>query len=111
MLINHAAEIAAHLERSAASALDSAGRTAAGLVRHQLQSGYGAPVKDTGALMNSIAYAVEGGTVRIGSALPYAAYVHDGTARMPGRPFLADGMLGGAEDIALAMAEALRQGL
>lgn len=111
MLISHAAEITARLERNAASALDSAGRTASALVREQLQSGYGAPVRDTGALMDSIAHAVEGDTVRIGSALPYAALVHDGTSRMPGRPFLADGILGGAEDIALAMAEALGQGL
>ena len=111
MLINHAAEIAAHLERSAASALDSAGRTATGLVRHQLQSGYGAPVKDTGALMDSIAFAVEGSTVRIGTPLPYAACVHDGTSRMPARPFLSDVVLGGAEDIARGMEDALLQGL
>ena len=111
MLISHAAEITAHLERNAASALDSAGRTADALDLEQMQSGYGAPVKDTGALMDSIAHAVEGDTVRIGSALPYAAYVHDGTSRMPGRPFLSDAILGGAEDIALAMAEALGQGL
>ena len=111
MLISHAAEIAARLERNAASALDSAGHTAAALVREQLQSGDGAPVRDTGALMDSIAHAVEGDTVRIGSPLPYAACVHDGTSRMPGRPFLADGILGGAEAIAQAMAEALGQGL
>ena len=111
MLISHAAEITARLERNAASALDSAGRTASALVREQLQSGYGAPVKDTGALMDSIAFAVEGSTVRIGTPLPYAACVHDGTSRMPARPFLSDGVLGGAEDIARGMAEALWQGL
>ena len=111
MLISHAAEITARLERNAASALDSAGRTAAALVRGRLQSGYGAPVRDTGALMDSIAHAVEGDTVYIGSPLPYAVCVHDGTSRMPGRPFLADGILGGAEDIARAMAEVLGQGL
>ena len=111
MLISHAADIAARLERNAAEALDGAGRCAAALVRRQLQSGYGAPVKDTGALMDSLAFAVEGSTVRIGSPLPYAALVHDGTSRMAARPFLADGMLGGAEDIARVMAEGLSQGL
>ena len=39
MLISHAAEITARLERNAASALDSAGHTAAALVREQGQQG------------------------------------------------------------------------
>lgn len=111
MLISHAAEITARLARNAASALDSAGRTAAALVVAQMASGYGAPIRDTGALMDSIAHAVEGDTVRIGSPLPYAGLVHDGTARMDGRPYLSDGILGGTEDIARAMAQALKEGL
>ena len=54
-----------------------------------------APV-DTGTLMNSISTTIAGDgrhgtmTAEIGPTVDYAIYVHEGTSRMPGRPFLAD---------------------
>lgn len=54
-----------------------------------------APV-DTGTLMNSISTSFAGDgrngtmTAEIGPTVDYAIYVHEGTSRMPGRPFLTD---------------------
>ena len=51
---------------------------------------------DTGALMNSISTTITGdgrhGTMsaEIGPTVEYGIYVHEGTSRMPGRPFLTD---------------------
>lgn len=95
MLISHAQDVAALVEEQAASALQSMGETAVALVRQQMQEGYEQPVVESGALLGSIAYVIEGNTLHVGTPLPYAPHVHDGTTRMPGRPFLADGILGG----------------
>lgn len=43
---------------------------------------------DTGALKNSITHVVNDNTVEIGTNVEYAPYVHDGTSKMEGRPFL-----------------------
>ena len=43
---------------------------------------------DTGALKNSITHVVGDKTVEIGTSVEYAPYVHSGTSKMEGRPFL-----------------------
>lgn len=53
-----------------------------------------APV-DTGALMNSISTDITDGrfgsmSADIGPTVDYAIYVHEGTSKMAGRPFLTD---------------------
>lgn len=51
---------------------------------------------DTGDMMNSISTSFAGDgrngtmTAEIGPTVDYAIYVHEGTSRMPGRPFLTD---------------------
>lgn len=45
---------------------------------------------DDGTLRASISHDVEDNTVYIGSNVEYAAYVHQGTFKMEGRPFLSD---------------------
>lgn len=99
MLISHAHTIAALVEEQAAAALRAMGETAVALVRRQMQEGYEQPVVESGALLGSIAYVIEGNTLHVGTPLSYAAHVHDGTTRMPGRPFLADGLLGGISSL------------
>jgi HK97 gp10 family phage protein len=51
---------------------------------------------DTGRLRGSINWRIvlEGGTLCaiIGTNVEYAIYVHEGTSRMPGRPFLVEGV-------------------
>ena len=43
---------------------------------------------DTGILMNSITYKVEGNTLLVGTNVPYGAYHQHGTKNMIARPFL-----------------------
>ena len=91
------------------AALDTAGQTIQAQVRQQMLTGYPQPILSSGALLQSIAYVIEGNTLHIGSDLPYAAPVHDGSARVPGRPFLQDGILGSMEDIRSALAQSLSE--
>ncbi|KXL53378.1 hypothetical protein CLNEO_13490 [Anaerotignum neopropionicum] len=43
---------------------------------------------DTGALKNSITHVVENNAVEIGTSVEYSPFVHEGTSKMEGRPFL-----------------------
>ncbi|MGE4213602.1 MAG: HK97-gp10 family putative phage morphogenesis protein [Anaerotignaceae bacterium] len=43
---------------------------------------------DTGALKNSITHVVGDKAVEIGTSVEYSHFVHDGTSKMEGRPFL-----------------------
>ena len=51
---------------------------------------------DTGNLRGSITHEIaqdgEGLSARVGTNVPYAVYVHEGTSRMAGRPFLRDAL-------------------
>ena len=104
---SRADEILQQLEDGVSSALSAAGQSAVAAVRQQMLTGYAHPVYETGALLESIAFTTEGHTLHVGSTLPYAPPVHDGTVRQPGRPYLADGMLHSAGDMADAAAAAL----
>jgi HK97 gp10 family phage protein len=56
---------------------------------------------DTGRLRASITADVKGLEANIGTDVEYAGFVHDGTYKMPARPFLfsaADGILEGLEE-------------
>lgn len=111
MLTLHTEALLRRVEENAAAALEAMGETAVALTREQMRSGYARPILESGALMASIAYQAEDGRVAVGSPLPYASAVHDGSPRVPGRPFLADALLDGADALAQAAAQALRQGL
>ena len=85
------------------------GEAAVSVVRTQMLEGYERPVYRTGALHDNVSFTLQGTTVSIGNTLPYAIPVHDGTCRMAGRPYLADGILNHADALRHAAVEALRQ--
>ena len=95
----HTQEIEQRLARCTQEALRSAGEAAVALTRHRMLSGYERPVYRTGALLRDVSFFVEGDAVTIGNTLPYARFVHDGTGRMPGRPYLAEAILSGANPL------------
>lgn len=111
MLTLHTEALLRRVEENTAAALEAMGETAVALTRERMRSGYARPILQSGALMDSIAYQAEGGSVTVGSSLPYASAVHDGTHRTPSRPFLADALLNGADALAEAAAQALREGM
>lgn len=100
-------EFLSRLDLSAAAA--AMGDAAVSAVREEMLTGYDRPVYRTGALLKDVRCAVQGSGVTIGNTLPYAIPVHDGTCRMPCRPYLQDGILNHAELLLQACAEALRR--
>lgn len=92
-------------------ALAAMGTEAVGAVVKQMQDGYGRPIRQTGNLMGSIAYARSGDmSVDVGTNTEYATYVHEGTCKMAGRPYITDGINKGSERIQDVCVAYLRQG-
>lgn len=106
MFTSRLPEFLSRLDLTAAA--QAMGETAVAAVRTQMLEGYERPVYRSGALHDNVHFALDGTTVVIGNTLPYAIPVHDGTCRMAGRPYLADGILNHADALRQAAAEALR---
>lgn len=73
-------------------------------------------IVDTGRLFDSIEGQVKAVNANVyqtsvGTDVPYAVYVHEGTSRLKGRPFITDGILDSREEIQAAIREALRRGM
>lgn len=94
------------------AALDAMGTAAVGMIVRQMQDGYGKPIRQTGDLMRDVQYETIAGkqVTRVGSTLDYAPFVHDGTSRMPGRPYITDGLSGKSEKLGQAAAPHLQKG-
>ena len=60
-------------------------------VRARMESGYGSPIRRTGALERDVRAGVAGDTVTVGCSLPYAPVIH------AKRPFLTDGLADAAK--------------
>lgn len=89
---DHSAEVKAAMSGSIHRALTAIGLTAVEVTNDYMQTRYSAPIYQTGDLMRSVSSEVRPGedVVDVGSNLDYAGWVHDGTSRMVGRPFLRD---------------------
>ena len=109
MFKDHSADLNAQLADALSTALSAMGEIAARHTREVMQHHYGAPVVDTGALMQDVDWSVDAREMRIGNTLPYAAPVHDGTLRTPGRPYLTDGLAAAVSDMAEACGQTLAQ--
>lgn len=95
-------QVLAQLEGNVQVALAAMGVKAVGAVVDQMQTGYVRPIWKTGDLQRDVSYEVERSgkdTVDIGNSLDYAPYVHDGTHKMGGRPYLSDGIMKNADEI------------
>lgn len=73
-------------------------------------------IVDTGRLFDSIEGQVKAVNANVyqtsvGTDVPYAEYVHEGTSRLKGRPFITDGILDSRDEIQTAIREALRSGM
>lgn len=72
-------------------------------------------IVDTGRLFDSITAAVKKASqnvvsVEVGTDVPYAPYVHDGTRKLKGRPFITDGLEAAKTDLENAIGEAWKRG-
>ena len=104
-------EVKARLEQNIKSALLAIGQKGVELTLGQMESGYGKPIRKTGDLMRDVQYDMRGeNTVAIGNSLEYAPFVHDGTYKMAGRPYLRDAIMGGRGAIQSIAEQYLKQG-
>ena len=84
------------LDGNVSAALNAMGIKATNLILWQMRQGYGKPIRQTGDLQRDVQYEVDkaGRKVRVGNTLEYGPYVHDGTYKMAGRPYIRDGLTG-----------------
>ncbi len=110
---NNIPALTARMQKNVGEALTAMGIKAVGLTVEKMVSGYGAPIWDTGTLMRSITFERVGGedAILVGSPVEYAVYVHDGTSKMAGRPFLRDAILEGADALKAVALNELRKGV
>lgn len=105
--------VRAQMEANVQAALDAMGTACVGYVVQQMQNGYYKPIRRTGDLMRDVHYEVGRSapdTVDIGNSLKYAPFVHDGTSRMFGRPYLRDGIAGNTSKIQEVAEQYLKKG-
>ena len=73
-------------------------------------------IVDTGALFDSIEADVSRASqnafgVGVGTDVPYAGYVHDGTYKLKGRPFITDGVMESKQDVQSILAGTIPKGV
>ena len=94
------------------TAMQSAASMLVEAVQEQILYGYHTPhgrpphteIVDTGRLFESIAAEVKRDSQNaysadVGTDVPYAIYVHDGTSKLEGRPFITDGTMKKLDDL------------
>lgn len=113
-ITNNTDKIMAQFRLNMKAALQAIGVKAVNLTLQKMKSGYGRPIRKTGDLMRDVTYEVENGladSVDVGNTLHYATFVHDGTRKMAGRPYLRDAIIGGQAELEKVAAEQISKGL
>lgn len=111
-LSDHFQDVINATNANARAGVKAAGIKGVELTVKQMQGGYGAPIRDTGTLMGSITHkVVSDRAVDVGTNVEYAGYVHEGTYKMAGRPFLKDALENGTGEIVDTWKEYLSRGL
>ncbi len=99
MLKPHLRAYQQRLRQAVNKGLAEAGPMAVAAVRQEMLGGFSSPICRSGTLYASMDARTEDGKLHVGSNLPYAALVHEGTTAMEGRPFLVQGMEKAGEEI------------
>lgn len=98
---SNAAEVKKQMEQNITAALTAMGLEGVNMIVSQMQTGYPTPIYDTGDLQRDVNFAVDtgrevvivGNEGVIGNSMEYAPYVHEGTAKMPSRPYIKDAIV------------------
>lgn len=113
-ITNNADRILAQMRQNINGALHAMGIKAVYLILNKMKSGYGRPIRKTGDLMRDVTYEVENSqaeSVDVGNTLNYATFVHDGTWKMAGRPYIRDAIIDGRAALEKAAADELKKGI
>ena len=121
---DHSTEVLRRVQGNLKKAAIDVGDIARDAVQEKMLLGYhdvhGNPphteIVDTGRLFDSIEGQVKAVNANVyqtsvGTDVPYAEYVHEGTYKLKGRPFITDGIMESREEIQTAIREALRRGM
>ena len=121
---DHSTEVLRRVQGNLKKAAIDVGDIARDAVQEKMLWGYhdvhGNPphteIVDTGRLFDSIEGQVKAVNANVyqtsvGTDVPYAEYVHEGTYKLKGRPFITDGIMESKEEIQTAIREALRRGM
>lgn len=108
--IDNSAKIKSMMAGNKSAALAAMGVEATGLIVKQMQSGYGKPIRITGDLMRDVNAEVDGDVVNVGNSLSYSTFVHEGTSKMKGRPYIKDGIEGGKGELQRVAENELKKG-
>ena len=121
---DHSTEVLRRVQGNLKKAAVDVGDIARDAVQEKMLWGYhdvhGNPphteIVDTGRLFDSIEGQVKAVNANVyqtsvGTDVPYAEYVHEGTYKLKGRPFITDGIMESREEIQTAIREALRRGM
>lgn len=119
---NNIPEFKKKFVENAKSAVEEMAAEAHASVQYMMLHGYSDPhpnrngpgfhteIYDTGALFKDLRAEVEDNHFRIGNTLDYATYVHEGTWKLQGRPYITDGVMHVA-DLEGVAAEELKKGM
>lgn len=120
---SHVDVVMRQMRSNAAETMDAVGELLVESVQEKMLYGYNEPhgkdhhteIVDTGALFESIqaeARTVSQNTftVDVGSDKKYMKYVHDGTSKLKGRPFIRDGVMDALDDVEELMGNGMSKG-
>lgn len=120
---DHSDVLLKRVATNAQAAMDAAADILVESVQDKILYGYsdfhGNPphteIVDTGRLFDSITANVSrvsqnAFSVDVGTDVPYAIYVHEGTVKLKGRPFITDGATAAQEDVEAALSGGLSSG-
>lgn len=93
---DNSVQVKTRMQGNRNAALQAMGIKAVNLILYQMQRGYGKPIRQTGNLQRDVSYEVhaETGSVDVGNTLEYAPFVHEGTYKLKGRPYIRDALTG-----------------
>lgn len=124
--VDHSDVVLRTLGSNCEAAIEQAGNAVVEAVLERMLTGYtdvhGLPnnphteIWDTGALFGSIDAAMtrdsqNAYTVGVGTDIPYAVYVHDGTRKLLGRPFMSDGAADALPEVKRILTNGIPNGL
>lgn len=101
------------IDREAKILIDRGPKTGRMYGKHQASAPGEAPATDTGRLVKSITWQTlrQGLAADVGSPLPYAVFLEEGTSKMAARPWLRPAFEAHAEDIISDIMDALKKHL
>lgn len=128
--VDNSGQVKLQMAGNVQRALIAIGTKAVALIVRKMQHGYSDPhptrdmrgrptggthtdIRQTGDLMRDVNYEVEASapnTVDVGNSMMYAPFVHEGTYKLRGRPYIKDGIMEGKAEIQAIAEATLKEG-